>query len=79
MAEMVVEDHFDITGRGLVVVGIPAGSFKTGYEVTVKAGDSEVKSVAHLESFSPNLSGYIGLGLPNLTKSDVPIGAVISQ
>lgn len=82
-----VDDAFDITGRGIVVVGelepnYPLSKIGSpvvlvhpdGSEITTKiSGIEHVKHVG-IENFNPN---KIGVMLRDVSKSDVPIGTEV--
>ena len=79
----VVEDVFQITGRGCVIVpGLPIGA-----EIQVRIGDalvlrrpdgSEVAtSIRGMESGVRRENGGIAILLADVTKADVPIGTEV--
>ncbi|HEY9680599.1 MAG TPA: hypothetical protein V6C86_03315 [Oculatellaceae cyanobacterium] len=76
-----VEDTFDITGRGLVVISGPniyPTHFKSGNKVSLKRPNGELlEHCAYVEMNTPNPQKILALSLPGLTKNDVPIGTEI--
>ena len=78
---LIVEDHFQITGRGLVVVGkVEKNSpiIKIEDSLIVISEDNKIKTkLAGFEMPGPPNFNSLGILLPELTKDDVPIGSDI--
>jgi hypothetical protein len=76
--QLVVEDSFQITGRGLVVVGAFEGIGNQDDEACVETSKSTF-SVDHVrfEVLTEGREGRPAIMLGDLDKDQVPIGAVI--
>ena len=77
----VVEDTFNISSVGLVVISKPnvhPQPFKSGSKVTLKKPDgSVIESTASVQMATPNTRRIMSLALPGLSKDDVPMGTEI--
>ncbi len=77
-----VQDSFDLTGRGLVVVSQPNCLHKverwTQKEVLLKRPDgTTLRKVALLDMPSPNENQIAAMSFPGLSKKEVPLGTEI--
>lgn len=78
----VIEDHFQIKGRGLIIVGKiekELTELKIGTPMIICRPDgSEVETkVAGIDMFSPPNFEFEAILVYNLTKDDIPIGSSV--
>ena len=84
--EMVIDDVFRISGRGVVATGcISKGSFRVGQPVTIETANGEIESsVAGVEAFRKLMTiavegDNVGLLLANISKDQISAGDIVKR
>lgn len=78
----VIEESFNITGRGIAVVSPHdcelKHAIKQGEEILLKCPDGNIfKNIAYVEMLCPNTYNVVSLLLPGLTQDRVPAGTEV--
>lgn len=78
---LVVDEVFQIAGRGLVAVGtVASGSVQAGQQVVVRHGNQEVQStISGIQQGTAEAGQTVGLLLRGLRREQVPRGSVITR